>query len=111
MSKLTAFLVGLTIAATLPCTARAAGWQTGTAKAKITPSQPMWMAGYGSRNHPATGLLNDLWARALVLEDEHGTRGVIVSLDLAVRTHTADQRWATACALCTTTRSTNNNAI
>ena len=82
MSKLTAFLVGLAIAAALPCPARAAGWQTGTAKTKITPSQPMWMAGYGSRNHPATGLLNDLWARALVLEDEHGTRGVIVSLDL-----------------------------
>jgi neutral ceramidase len=64
------------------CTADEVAWKAGTAKEKITPPGPMWMAGYGSRNHPATGLLNDLWARALVLQDVRGARVAIVSLDL-----------------------------
>lgn len=42
----------------------------------------MWMAGYGSRDHPATGFLNDLWAKVLVLEDAKGSRVVIITLDL-----------------------------
>ena len=57
-------------------------WKAGAAKEKITPQQFMSMAGYGSRNHPATGLLNDLWAKALVLEDANGNRVAIISLDL-----------------------------
>ena len=40
------------------------------------------MAGYGSRNHPATGFLNDLFAKALVIEDGRGTRVAILTLDL-----------------------------
>jgi hypothetical protein len=69
------------VAAALPCPA-ADGWKAGAAAKKITPQSPMWMAGYGARNHPATGLLNDLWAKALVLEDARGTRVAIVGLDL-----------------------------
>jgi len=59
-----------------------AAWKAGAASVKITPDQPMWMAGYGSRDHAATGLLNDLYAKALVLEDDRGTRVAIVTLDL-----------------------------
>jgi len=66
----------------LPCPAIAASWKAGVAKQKITPQEPMWMAGYGSRNHASTGLLNDLWAKALVLEDQQGARVAIVTLDL-----------------------------
>ena len=66
----------------LPCPASAEGWKAGTAKQKITPQDPMWMAGYGSRNHPATGFLNDLWAKSLVLQDERGQRVAIITLDL-----------------------------
>ncbi len=66
----------------LPCPATAESWKAGAAKQKITPQEPMWMAGYGSRNHPSTGFLNDLWAKALVLEDARGTRVAIVTLDL-----------------------------
>ncbi len=70
-------------AAELPARPVAAdGWKAGAAKQKITPQAPMWMAGYGARNHPATGFLNDLYAKALVLEDERGTRVAIVTLDL-----------------------------
>src|SRR3954467_10064888 len=59
-----------------------AEWKAGVAKQKITPGQSMWMAGYGSRTHPSTGLLNDLHAGCLVLEDDHGSRGAFVPLDL-----------------------------
>jgi hypothetical protein len=62
--------------------ARAEGWKAGAAKRKITPAESMWMAGYGGRNHPATGLLNDLYAKALVLEDPRGTRVALLTLDL-----------------------------
>lgn len=73
----------LALAAALPCPALADdGWQAGTAAMKITPAQPMWMAGYGGRDHPATGFLNDLWAKALVLEDAKGTRVAVITLDL-----------------------------
>ncbi|REK18819.1 MAG: hypothetical protein DWQ37_03160 [Planctomycetota bacterium] len=79
-------LRGLALAAVVlalaPCPALAAGWKAGTARVKITPQQSMWMAGYGSRNHPSTGFLNDLWAKALVLEDAAGKRVAVVSLDL-----------------------------
>jgi hypothetical protein len=66
----------------LPCPALAGGWKAGTAAVKITPQAPMWMAGYGSRDHAATGFLNDLWAKALVVEDAKGTRAAIITLDL-----------------------------
>lgn len=58
------------------------GWRAGAAKAAITPTQPMWMAGYASRKRPAEGKATDLWAKALVLEDAQKNRGVVVTLDL-----------------------------
>ena len=51
-------------------------WKAGAAKIAITPHQPLWMSGYASRTKPAEGKLHDLWAKALVLEDPHGRRGV-----------------------------------
>jgi len=64
----------------LPQSAQA-GWKAGLAKAVITPRQPLWMAGYGSRTAPAEGALHDLYIRVLALEDEHGRRGIILSSD------------------------------
>ena len=57
-------------------------WRVGAASAKITPETFMWMAGYGGRDRPAEATLTDLWAKALVLEDEEGRRAVLISLDL-----------------------------
>ena len=48
----------------------------------ITPAKPMWMSGYGAPNHPAEGKLADLWVKALVLEDQRGTRGLLLTIDL-----------------------------
>lgn len=74
-------IVAPTLCGLLPSASHAA-WKAGAASQKITPDQMMWMAGYGARNHPATGQLNDLHAKALVLEDERGTRLAFVTLDL-----------------------------
>src|SRR5262249_5241610 len=59
-----------------------AGWKAGTAAEVITPAQPLWMAGYSSRTKPAEGKAQDLFAKALALEDAAGTRLVIVTTDL-----------------------------
>ncbi len=58
-------------------------WKAGIGRAKITPPQPMPMAGYASRGAShATGKLQELWAKSLVLEDARGRRCVLVTLDL-----------------------------
>ena len=57
-------------------------WQAGVAKTVITPTQFMWMSGYGGRNKPAEGKVHDLWAKALILQDAQGKRCVLVTLDL-----------------------------
>jgi len=59
-----------------------AEWKAGVAKARITPDEPVWMAGYASRSGPSEGALVDLYARALVLNDARDRRLAIVTLDL-----------------------------
>jgi hypothetical protein len=41
-----------------------------------------WLSGYASRTHPSEGVVHDLWAKALVMEDGGGGRVVIVATDL-----------------------------
>ncbi|NND06715.1 MAG: hypothetical protein HKN87_10075 [Saprospiraceae bacterium] len=60
----------------------ASNWQAGVAKLDITPSQSMWMAGYGARESPSEGTLHRLWAKALVVKDANGHRGVLITTDL-----------------------------
>lgn len=57
------------------------GWKAGTAATVITPPKPVWMAGYGGRNRPAEGKLQDLWVRVLALEDATGHRAIVLSSD------------------------------
>ena len=57
-------------------------FKAGVASIVITPDEPMWMAGYAARNKPSEGKVHDLHAKALALEDEHGTRLVIVTVEL-----------------------------
>ncbi|MCH2127613.1 MAG: neutral/alkaline non-lysosomal ceramidase N-terminal domain-containing protein [Pirellulaceae bacterium] len=59
-----------------------ADWFMGIGRKNITPQKSMWMAGYGGRDQPADGTLTELWAKALVLEDATGHRGVLLALDL-----------------------------
>jgi len=57
-------------------------WQAGVAKVNITPELPIWLSGYAARTKPAETKHDDLWAKALVLEDADGHRAVLVTMDL-----------------------------
>jgi len=59
-----------------------ANWKAGTATITVTPQKLLWMAGYGARNKPAEGKVQDLFAKALALQDEQGGKLVFVTLDL-----------------------------
>jgi Neutral/alkaline non-lysosomal ceramidase, N-terminal len=76
------FLLAAIVWLALPESAFPAEWRAGAAKVKITPTHPLWMSGFGSRDHPAEGTSIDLWAKALVLEDPRGQRAALVTLDL-----------------------------
>ncbi|MFB3787810.1 MAG: neutral/alkaline non-lysosomal ceramidase N-terminal domain-containing protein [bacterium] len=73
-------LVGLMVGI-LP-NAGEAGLKAGAAAVVITPEYDIWLAGYGDRNRPSEGKIHDLYAKALALEDEAGTRLVLVTTDL-----------------------------
>lgn len=57
-------------------------WHAGVAKVNISPELPIWLSGYGGRNKPAATKHDDLWAKALVIEDASGHRAVLITLDL-----------------------------
>ncbi len=57
-------------------------WKAGAASAVITPEAPLHMAGYASRTEPALGKEQDLFAKALAIEDRTGNRVIFVTLDL-----------------------------
>ena len=57
-------------------------WKAGAATAVITPEKPMRMSGYGARIKPATGKDQDLFGKALAIEDQKGNRVVFITLDL-----------------------------
>lgn len=65
------------VAADAPAT-----WKAGAAAVNITPKESLWMAGYASRTKPSDGVLSELHAKALAVEDAAGTRAVIVTTDL-----------------------------
>ncbi len=58
------------------------GWKAGVARADITPAEPIWLAGFGSRQHPSEGIRTHIYTKALALEDERGAVSVLVTADL-----------------------------
>jgi neutral ceramidase len=60
----------------------APAWRAGVASARITPDRPLPMAGYAVRTEPAEGTEQELYAKALVLEDAAGGRTLWITLDL-----------------------------
>ncbi len=72
-------------------------YKAGVGTAVITPAENMWMAGYAARKKPSEGIAQDLYAKALVIEDETGGRLALVTMDLiGVRREVRDHV-ATAC--------------
>ncbi|HJN11334.1 MAG TPA: neutral/alkaline non-lysosomal ceramidase N-terminal domain-containing protein [Pirellulaceae bacterium] len=57
-------------------------WKVGAASVKITPERRLHMAGYAGRKEPAEGTEQDLFGKALAIEDGEGNRVVLVTLDL-----------------------------
>ena len=59
-----------------------AEWKVGLARVNITPTEPVRMAGYGSRVEPSQGVASELFAKSLALEDREGNRAVLVTTDV-----------------------------
>jgi hypothetical protein len=57
-------------------------WKAGAASAVITPKTSLPMAGYAARKEPAEGTEQELFAKALIIEDRGGNRVVFITLDL-----------------------------
>jgi len=74
-------LVVVLLFSTVVCPPAQAVLQGGSAKVNITPPVGVWLSGYGARDKPSDGIIDDLYAKALVLTD--GTASVaIISVDL-----------------------------
>ena len=58
--------------------------RVGLARVCITPQEPLWLHGYASkpRFRPFEGKLNDLYAKAMAIEDARGERAVLITIDL-----------------------------
>lgn len=58
--------------------------RVGLARVCITPQKPLWLHGYANkpRFRPFEGKLNDLYAKAMAIEDARGERAVLITLDL-----------------------------
>jgi hypothetical protein len=57
-------------------------WKVGSAATVITPQESMLMAGYASRKEPSEGTEQELFGKALAIEDRGGKRVLIITLDL-----------------------------
>jgi hypothetical protein len=79
---LLAIIPSLVVCAAEATSNPAPAWKAGAASAVITPDRPLPMAGYAGRKAPAEGTEQDLFAKALALEDRDGNRVVILTLDL-----------------------------
>lgn len=85
--KTTMHLVAFVLAMTFPCRAAEQAdsqLSVGLARVCITPDRPLWLRGYASKSRfrPCEGKLNDLYAKALAIEDGRGERAVLITVDL-----------------------------
>jgi neutral ceramidase len=59
-----------------------ADWRIGLAKAKITPEEPIPLAGYAHRTGCSEGVASDLFLKAMAFEDSDGTRALLITADV-----------------------------
>ena len=71
----------------ITCALWGADMKVGIASKVITPQLPFWLTGYGSRTKPSTEVMHDVWAKALVFEENAGSRVIIVTTDLLGLSH------------------------
>ena len=83
MSRIVYFVAALLLGSLVSgISAQESAWKVGLASVKITPEQPLFMAGYASRNKPFESIHDDLYAKAILLDDGQGTRGALITTDL-----------------------------
>ncbi len=88
LNKILAVSLAMLVVGTCPARAEDADaskppeWRVGVASAKITPEQRLHMAGYAARKAPAEGTQQELYGKAMAIEDQAGSRVVFVTLDL-----------------------------
>ena len=75
-------------------------WKAGAASVVITPTEPMWLAGWAARRQPAFGKAMDLFVKVLALEDASGGRVVIVTADLIAIPRSLAMKVATQAQAC-----------
>jgi neutral ceramidase len=75
------FLIVIVLFA-LPTLADELQWKVGLASLKITPEKPVQMAGYANRVRPFEKVEQDIYAKALAIEDQGGHRAVLITMDL-----------------------------
>ena len=61
--------------------------KAGAAQISITPTKPMWLNGYAGREAPASGSIHEIWAKALVIEENKNSRIIFVTTDLLGLSH------------------------
>ncbi|HPO07241.1 MAG TPA: neutral/alkaline non-lysosomal ceramidase N-terminal domain-containing protein [bacterium] len=68
----------------ISCTAQIAHaqYRVGVASTVITPQMSIWMSGYGSRDKPSQSVVQDLYSKALAIEDADGNRAVFLTSDV-----------------------------
>ena len=59
-----------------------AQYRAGAASVSITPQTSIWMSGYGSRDKPSQGVVQDLYTKALAIEDADGEQVVFMTSDI-----------------------------
>ncbi|MDW8030014.1 MAG: neutral/alkaline non-lysosomal ceramidase N-terminal domain-containing protein [Armatimonadota bacterium] len=62
------------------------GWKVGFGEADITPPVGVWLTGFASRTKPCDDIHDQLWAKALVVENGQGERAALLSIDLVALT-------------------------
>jgi hypothetical protein len=64
-----------------------AGFYAGVGRKVITPDTTIWLSGYASRTKPSSDVLHDIWAKALVIEENDNIQLIIVTIDVIGLSH------------------------
>src|SRR5690349_16693773 len=60
---------------------RAAELGVGVAQTDITPDYPVRLSGFGFRREPSEGVIQKIWAKALVFADEKAGPAILITVD------------------------------
>ena len=87
-------LLAVTIAVILAQAFVRAEWQAGVAKADITPTEPVPLAGYAGKTRMSERIEHPIWLKALAIRHDEQTPAVIVTADLVGLSKTMADRIA-----------------